>query len=102
MAPGRDAGWRRLARRRESWRRPERRIRTASGPPARATARTTAPLRACHLARPASRGAVVDVRDRALDPCVAALEELMLPHRRDLLDPLDDVPAGLKRLRAMR
>ena len=44
-----------------------------------------------------SRVLVVGIRRRALDPDVAALEVLVLPDRRDLLDALDRVAAGGKR-----
>jgi hypothetical protein len=37
-----------------------------------------------------------------LDPDFAALEKLVLPDRRDLLDPLDRVAAGGIRVAAMR
>ena len=48
------------------------------------------------------RRLVVGIGRRTFDPDVAALEVLVLPDRRDLLDALDRVAARGKRVRAMR
>ena len=60
------------------------------------------PLHACHALRLSPRPLIVGIRRGALDPDVAAFEELALPDRRDLLDALDGVPACGKGVRTVR
>ena len=54
--------------------------------------------RACHPLRFSPRALVVRIGRGALDPDVAALEELALPDRRDLLHALDRVAARRERV----
>ena len=44
------------------------------------------------------RRLIIGIGRRPFDPDIAPYEMLVLPDRRDLLDPLDRVPAGRKRV----
>ena len=65
----------------------------------RANSRTVTRMRP---APPPRAPLIVGIGGRALDPDVAAVEEFVLPDRRDLLDALDRVAARGERVAAMR